>query len=106
MDRINLADKLALVDDHWNPRVIAELNGQHVKLVKLLGSFTWHHHEHEHERFLVVTGSLNLEFRGRSVVIGPGELSVVPPAAPQRRGDAVGTTRGPRGVYDERCPGC
>jgi len=78
MDRISIADKLAHIDDHWNPRVVAELNGQHVKLVKLLGPFTWHHHEHEDELFLVVSGSLAMEFRDRTVVLGPGELIVVP----------------------------
>lgn len=78
MERINLADKLAGFDDHWNPRVIAELNGQHVKLVKLLGPFTWHHHAHEDELFLVVRGELAMELRDRTVTLGPGELIVVP----------------------------
>jgi mannose-6-phosphate isomerase-like protein (cupin superfamily) len=78
MERINLADKLARFDDHWNPRVIAELNGQHVKLVKLLGPFTWHHHDHEDELFLVVRGTLAMEFRDRTVTLEPGEMIVVP----------------------------
>jgi mannose-6-phosphate isomerase-like protein (cupin superfamily) len=78
MDRINLADKLARFDDHWNPRIVAELNGQHVKLAKLLGAFTWHHHEHEDELFLVLSGSLAIELRDRTVVLGPGEMMVVP----------------------------
>ncbi len=78
MERINLVEKLARFDDHWNPRVIAELNGQHVKLVKLLGPFSWHEHEHEDELFLVVSGSLAMEFRDRTVTLGPGEMIVVP----------------------------
>jgi mannose-6-phosphate isomerase-like protein (cupin superfamily) len=78
MERIRLADKLAAFDDHWHPRVIAELNGQQVKLAKLLGPFAWHHHEHEDELFLVIDGQLTMEFRDRSVELGPGELIVVP----------------------------
>lgn len=78
MERINLAEKLAQFDDHWNPRVIAELNGQHVKLAKLLGPFTWHHHVDEDELFLVLSGVLAMEFRDRTVQLGPGELIVVP----------------------------
>lgn len=78
MDRINIADKLAQIDDHWNPRLLAELNGQHVRLVKLLGAFTWHHHAHEDELFFVISGSLAMEFRDRTVTLGPGEMIVVP----------------------------
>lgn len=54
MEKINLAEKLALIQDHWNPRVVAELNGQQVKLVKLQGTFVWHHHDAEDELFLVL----------------------------------------------------
>ena len=78
MQRVNLAEKLATFMDHWHPRVVAELNGQQVKVVKLLGEFTWHHHEVEDELFLVVSGQLRMEFRERVVVLGPGELIVVP----------------------------
>ena len=56
MDKVNLAEKLALFDDHWSPRVVAELNGQHVKLVKFRGEFVWHKHDPEDELFLVVKG--------------------------------------------------
>lgn len=78
MEKINLGEKLALIKDHWNPRVVAELNGQQVKLVKLQGTFVWHHHEAEDELFLVVNGRLRMDFRDREVWLGPGEMIVVP----------------------------
>lgn len=78
MEKINLAEKLALIQDHWNPRVVAELNGQQVKLVKLQGAFVWHHHEAEDELFVVVSGRLRMDFRDREVWLGPGEMIVVP----------------------------
>jgi mannose-6-phosphate isomerase-like protein (cupin superfamily) len=65
MDKVNLAEKLALFDDHWSPRVVAELNGQHVKLVKFRDEFVWHKHDHEDELFLVVKGRFRMEFRDR-----------------------------------------
>ena len=78
MEKINLAEKLALIQDHWSPRVVAELNGQQVKLVKLQGTFVWHHHEAEDELFLVVSGRLRMDFRDREVWLEPGEMIVVP----------------------------
>lgn len=78
MNKINLAETLAAFHDHWRPRVIAELNGQHVKLVKFQGPFDWHHHEAEDELFLVVKGRFRMEFRDRSVDLAAGELIVVP----------------------------
>jgi mannose-6-phosphate isomerase-like protein (cupin superfamily) len=63
MDKINLLQKLSLINDHWNPRIIGELNGQHLKLVKFKGPFTWHHHEAEDEMFLVVKGRFRMELR-------------------------------------------
>jgi mannose-6-phosphate isomerase-like protein (cupin superfamily) len=78
MQPINLAAKLALFTDHWNPRIIAELNGQHVKLVRLQGEFIWHRHEREDELFLVLHGTLRMQFRDREVAIQPGECIVVP----------------------------
>jgi mannose-6-phosphate isomerase-like protein (cupin superfamily) len=78
LTKVNLAEKLARVPDHWHPRVVAELNGQHVKVVKLAGAFTWHHHEHEDELFLVVRGRLRMELRDGNVELGPGELIVIP----------------------------
>ena len=78
MEKINLGEKLARIGDHWNPRVVAELNGQQVKLVKLQGSFVWHHHEEEDELFLVVNGRLRMDFRDREIWLEPGEMIVVP----------------------------
>ena len=78
MDSINLADKFAQFADHWQPRIVAELNGQHVKLVKFQGEFVWHHHDHEDELFLVVAGEFLMEFRDRVVSLRAGEFLVVP----------------------------
>ena len=78
MERINLASKLALFSDHWSPKVIADLNGQQVKLVKFQGEFVWHHHDAEDELFLVIDGRFRMDFRDREVWLGPGEMIVVP----------------------------
>ena len=78
MDKVNIAQKLALFDDYWTPRIVAELNGQQVKVVKLKGPFVWHQHAGEDELFLVVRGRLRMEFRDRAVELGEGELIVVP----------------------------
>lgn len=77
-ETVNLAAALARIGEHWRPQVVAALNGQEVKLVKLLGEFVWHHHEHEDELFLVVRGQLRIEFRDRTVQLQEGELLVVP----------------------------
>jgi GrpB-like predicted nucleotidyltransferase (UPF0157 family)/mannose-6-phosphate isomerase-like protein (cupin superfamily) len=76
--KVNIREKLALFDDHWCPRVVGELNGQHVKLVKFRGEFVWHKHDHEDELFLVVHGRFRMDFRGREVWLGEGELLIVP----------------------------
>jgi mannose-6-phosphate isomerase-like protein (cupin superfamily) len=84
MEKVNLTDKLSRFHDHWNPRIIGELNGQYVKLVKFEGPFTWHHHETEDEMFLVVKGRFRMEFRetgnGESgeIWIEEGEFMIVP----------------------------
>jgi mannose-6-phosphate isomerase-like protein (cupin superfamily) len=90
---VSLETKLAAIQDYWNPRVVGELNGQHVRLAKLRGDFIWHHHENEDELFLVLKGTLRLELRtpaGPTVVeLNPGELFIVPrgvdhrPVAPE-----------------------
>jgi mannose-6-phosphate isomerase-like protein (cupin superfamily) len=77
-ETINLADKFALFSAHWSPKIIAALNGQHVKLVKFRGAFVWHQHENEDELFLVVKGNFRMEFRERTVELREGELIVVP----------------------------
>ena len=76
--KVNLAEKFALIDEHWRPKVVGELNGQEVKLVKFQGEFPWHHHEHEDEMFLAVKGSFRIEFRDRTVELGEGEFVIVP----------------------------
>ena len=78
MEKINIKEKLSLFSDHWNPRIVGELNGQHVKAVKLKGEFVWHHHDHEDELFLVIKGKLKMEFRDKTVEINEGEFIVVP----------------------------
>jgi mannose-6-phosphate isomerase-like protein (cupin superfamily) len=78
MDKINLAEKLALFNTHWDPKIVGELNGQQVKLVKFQGTFVWHQHEQEDELFLVVKGEFDMEFRDRRVTLKEGELIIVP----------------------------
>ena len=75
---MNIAQKLSLFEEHWSPKIVGELNGQHVKLVKLLGEFVWHHHDEEDELFLVVKGRFRMEYRDRSEWIEAGEFVVVP----------------------------
>ncbi len=76
--KVNLREKLALFHDHWSPKVVGELNGQHVKLVKFQGEFVWHKHDHEDELFLVVKGRFRMEFRDRHVWLEEGEFLIVP----------------------------
>lgn len=78
MHKINIAEKLALFSDHWNPRIVGELNGQHVKLVKFQGEFVWHKHDHEDELFYVLDGQFNMEFRDKTVELKAGEFLIVP----------------------------
>jgi len=82
MNKINLAEKLASFSEHWSPKIVAELNGQHVKVAKLLGEFDWHFHEQEDELFWIISGQLQMHIlddgEERVVEIGPGELFVVP----------------------------
>ena len=78
VDKIVLAEKFARFSEHWKPKIIGELNGQHVKLAKFQGEFIWHHHQHEDELFLVVHGSFRMEFRDRTVTVGEGEMLIVP----------------------------
>ncbi len=78
MEKVNITEKLSLFEDHWNPRIVAELNGQQVKLAKLKGEFVWHKHEHEDELFYVLKGKLKIAFRDKTVEIGENEFIVVP----------------------------
>ncbi len=78
IDKTNLERAFDSFADHWSPRIVGELNGQHVKIAKLKGEFVWHHHENEDELFYVVKGRLRMIFRDREVELGPGEMLIVP----------------------------
>ncbi len=78
MEKFNLKEKFELFSDHWKPKVVAALNQQEVKLVKLQGEFPWHYHEREDEMFLVWHGHMRIEFRDHIVHLGPGDALVVP----------------------------
>jgi len=78
MKKIGLEEKLGRFDEHWSPRIVAELNGQHVKLAKIRGEFVWHHHDGEDELFLVLEGRLRMQFRDREEILEKGEMIVVP----------------------------
>jgi mannose-6-phosphate isomerase-like protein (cupin superfamily) len=75
---INLAQKFALFDEQWQPKVIAEMNDYQFKIVKLHGDFVWHHHAETDETFIVIDGVLRIDFRDGAVLLGPGEMFVVP----------------------------
>ena len=78
MEKVNLSEKLSLVREQWHPKILAELNGQHVKIVRFQGEFVWHHHENEDEMFLVLDGRFRMDFRDRQVWLEKGEFLVVP----------------------------
>ena len=77
-EKVDLRQKLSLFNERWSPRVVAELNGQEVKLVKLEGEFVWHSHAEEDELFLVLEGTLRMDLRDRTIELSPGQLLVVP----------------------------
>jgi mannose-6-phosphate isomerase-like protein (cupin superfamily) len=89
MEKVNLAQKLTLFNEHWNPKIVGELNDSYVKVVKVKGEFVWHHHEEEDELFFVLNGRLLIQFRDRDVWLDEGEFLVVPrgvehkPVAPE-----------------------
>jgi mannose-6-phosphate isomerase-like protein (cupin superfamily) len=76
--KVDLAEKLGQFADHWQPKIVGELNGQEVKLVKFRGAFEWHSHEHADELFLVVRGRFRMELRDGNVELEPGEFLIVP----------------------------
>lgn len=82
--KVNLAEKLRRFDQLWAPRIVGQLNGQHVKLVKLKGDFIWHQHETEDELFLVLQGEMTIQFRGSEVHLGEGEFLIVPAGVEHR----------------------
>jgi mannose-6-phosphate isomerase-like protein (cupin superfamily) len=78
MEKVNIAQKLSLFAEHWKPKIVGELNGQQVKLVKFQGDFVWHHHDREDELFLVVKGRFRMDYQDRSEWIEEGEFVIVP----------------------------
>ena len=78
MEKVNLAEKFSLFSDYWQPKIVGELNGQYVKLVKFRGQFLWHHHDVEDELFLVAKGKLAIHFRDHVEELGEGEFIIVP----------------------------
>ena len=78
MEKVNLTEKFSQFKEQWSPKIVGELNGQMVKLVKFKGPFVWHHHDHEDELFYVVKGRFEMEFENETVTINPGEFIIVP----------------------------
>ena len=78
IETVNVAQKLSLFSEHWNPKIVGELNGQHVKLAKLYGEFVWHKHDEEDELFWVVSGVLKIELRDKMLVLNAGEFVIIP----------------------------
>jgi mannose-6-phosphate isomerase-like protein (cupin superfamily) len=78
MEKVTLVEKFASFTEHWRPKIVGELNGQEVKVVKFKGEFLWHQHEHEDEMFLVWRGRMRVEFRDHAVGLEPGEFVIVP----------------------------
>jgi mannose-6-phosphate isomerase-like protein (cupin superfamily) len=83
-ETVNLAEKLALFSDHWNPRIVGNYNGNEVRVSKLKGEFIWHSHAETDELFLVLKGSLNIEFRDGVRTVNAGEFLVVPKGVEHR----------------------
>jgi mannose-6-phosphate isomerase-like protein (cupin superfamily) len=78
IEKVNLAEKFNLFEEHWSPKIAGEVNDSYVKLVKFTGEFVWHHHEAEDEMFLVVKGSMTMKLRDRDIEVGEGEFIIVP----------------------------
>jgi mannose-6-phosphate isomerase-like protein (cupin superfamily) len=78
LDKVNINQKLSLFNEYWSPKIVGELNGQYVKLVKFKGEFTWHKHEYEDELFFVIRGKFKMGFRDKTVELHENEFIVVP----------------------------
>src|SRR5687767_9778697 len=78
IEKVNLAQKFTLFQEHWSPKIVGELNDSHVKLVKVKGEFIWHHHEVEDELFLVIKGRLVIKLRERDIALEEGEFVIIP----------------------------
>jgi mannose-6-phosphate isomerase-like protein (cupin superfamily) len=77
-EKINLAQKLGLFDEHWQPKIVARINDNDVRIVKVKGEFVWHKHDDTDDFFLVLKGHLTIQLRERNVELDEGELFVVP----------------------------
>lgn len=84
MQKVNLLEKFELFTDHWSPKIVGELNGQQVKLVKFKGPFVWHHHDHEDELFCVVKGGFVMELRDKNIELSAGDFLIVPKGVEHR----------------------
>ena len=84
MKSINLLEKYIQINEHWSPKIIGELNGQHVKLAKISGEFVWHSHENEDELFMVIKGKLLMDFRDRTEIVKEGEIIIIPKGVEHR----------------------
>jgi len=78
MEKVTLASKFSAFSDHWSPKIVGELNGQHIKVVKFVGEFVWHHHDDEDEMFLVHRGRFRMELRDREIELEAGDFLIVP----------------------------
>jgi len=78
IEKVNIAEKLGLFDEHWSPRIAGEVNDSYVKLVKFSGEFVWHKHDEEDEMFLVVRGRMRMRLRDGDVEVGEGEFIIIP----------------------------
>ncbi len=82
--KINIAEKLTLINDLWNPHIVGELNGQHVKLTKANGEFVWHKHDNEDEMFLIIRGNFKMELKDKTIEVRPGEFIIIPKGVEHR----------------------
>ena len=78
IEKVNIEDKLKQFSDHWNPKIVGELNGQHVKLVKFQGAFIWHKHDNEDEMFMVINGSFQMHLRNEIIELKQGDFIIIP----------------------------
>jgi mannose-6-phosphate isomerase-like protein (cupin superfamily) len=81
---VNLDEKFSLIDEHWDPKIIAQLNDYHFKIAKIKGEFIWHSHPETDEVFLVVDGSLRIQLRDEDLMLKPGEMCVIPQGVEHR----------------------
>ncbi|MEN8199235.1 MAG: cupin domain-containing protein [Thermodesulfobacteriota bacterium] len=78
MKKVNLSEKFSLFTNHWEPKIVGELNEQYVKLAKLKGAFVWHQHENEAELFMVIKGNLTIKLRKEDICLSEGEFFIIP----------------------------